>query len=475
MTPELGFQTAQLLVSILLRKCLQMYSLDERNSIIGDLVQESRGVRPAWLRGVWLVWHGSAIAVGFVIDRMARAGAARNAGPAKRGGGRGRLGDGAQRVRQAARSLARRPLHAVTAAVTLSLGVGISTAVFTIVWHGLMEPLPYSDAGRLLRIGDRGLDDPVAAFSSMSMQNVLDLRAASRSLEGLETFAYEQYNVTGDGGPVRVLGMTVSPGFFDLLGVRPWRGRFFDRSDVGAGTAVLSHGAWRDEFGSDPEILGRTVVIDRVPRRIIGILPASFSFPAGPRMFTVLDESAPLYAERGRRMIDGVARLRDGTALEQARQELESIFRRLALAQPKANEGWTVAIAPLSEWMIGRTRKLVGLFAAATLFVLLIAVWWVPVSACSWPRGLSTCSSPCTARPSLVLTRSPSIQWSSSLPSACPCWRASLRDWFRRCGRVRAPLRQASGRHGGMRPRLDARSWWWPRSPSPWFWPPQPA
>ena len=356
-------------------------------SMLGDLHEEYVAFRPRALRNGWYVGAAVLLGTGFLLRRMGR-GVARRAGPVVYRGVRkwrgGMIESLVQDVRAALRSLVRRPAYTVAAVATFALGIGVTTAISGVVYGALLRPLPFGESDRLVRVGDRSVRQEARrgrsaadlSFSSISIPNFLDLRASARTFEGLEAFAYDEFNVTGEAGPQRVRGLRVSAGFGVLLRVRPVLGRDFEAGDERAGAApvvLLGYDLWRAQFAGDATIVGRTIMVDHVATTVIGVLPAWFSFPASPRLWMPFRWDGESLTLRLRRSIDGIGRLLPGISVQRGRAELEQIFARLAAAYPEANAAWTVEVAPLSSWMIGRSGRLLLLFIGATLLVLFIA------------------------------------------------------------------------------------------------------
>jgi predicted permease len=347
-------------------------------SIVGDLHEEYEARNGRGTRDVWYALVALRLGLGYGVSRAV--GSAARASVKIRSLRWSRImriiwpGHG---VRDAVRAMRRHPTWALTALITFALGIGVSTGVFSVVYGALLRPLPYPDSQELVRVGDRSPESALDAYSSISIANYIDLRAASRQFETIEAYRHTLYNVTGTSGPTRERALDVTPGFFAMLGVRPRMGRDFLPEDAAAGAApvvVLGHAVWRERFGSDPSVVGRNIVVDHVSRTVIGVLPPEVTWPGEPRLFAPLPiepSSAP--EARRRRMLEGAGRLRDGVTIAQGRAELESIFAGLSAAFPDANARWTVAVGSLSEWMLGNSRRLLLLAGGATLLVLLIA------------------------------------------------------------------------------------------------------
>jgi predicted permease len=346
-------------------------------SIVGDL-HEEYGARHAGLtRNVWYALAALRLGAGYRASRVLRV-AARAAAAARnlRWSRTMRLSWLRQELRDATRAVRRHPTWALAALITFALGIGVTTGVFSVVYGALLRPLPYPDSHELVRVGDAPESAP-GAYSSISMANYFDLRGGAQQFETIEAYRHTLYNVTGESGPAREQALTVTPGFFAMLGVRPRLGRDFHEEDAAPGAApvvLLSHALWRERFGGDASVVGRSVVVDHLARTVIGIMPPDIAWPGEPRLFTpLLMEPTAAPEARRRRALEGAGRLRDGVTVAQGRAELQSIFGGLAATYPEANAQWTVTVGPLDEWMLGNSRRLLLLAGGATLLVLLIA------------------------------------------------------------------------------------------------------
>jgi len=240
-----------------------------------------------------------------------------------------------QDLRYALRSLRRKPLVAAFAVVTLGLGIGGASAVFSVVEAVLLRPLPFREPDRLVRIWEVTRDSDRFSFSE---PNYLDLRAESRALQRLA--AYNDLGasaVLADGGePQRIAAVPVSASLPDVLGVRPQVGRMFsddeDRPGMAERRIVLSDGVWRRRFGADPEIVGRLVTLDGEPYVVTGVMPARFDFPGGADAWIPL--AADPRSDRGDKDLAVIGRLASGATLAQLGGELREIARRMSDKHP---------------------------------------------------------------------------------------------------------------------------------------------
>ena len=283
-------------------------------------------------------------------------------------------------LRDAARSLLRRPGFTVAAILTLALGVGATTSVFTVAWRVLLRPLPYAGSDALVTVftteaGAAQLRNP------SSPANYLDLRAGSETLEGWTTArAWSPTLTEPKTGPAeQVPAILATPGLFELLGARAALGAAFRAAGEPADerVVVLSHGLWRRRFGGDPEVVGRTLRLDGEPYAVLGVMPPGFEFP--PYWATGAELWAPLVftpedaASRGASYLRIFARLTPGRSLAEARGELEARMASLAAAHPEENRHLGVLVEPLHEPVVSPARRPVGVLLGAVGLVLLAA------------------------------------------------------------------------------------------------------
>lgn len=282
-----------------------------------------------------------------------------------------------QDVRFGFRLLFRHPAHTVAAVLALGLGIGLATAMFSIVYGVLMRGLPVPEPDRLMHVenANPSLDQPSL---EVFIHDLLDFQQRQKSFEGLAGYYGGTLNLSGDGGqPERFDGSFISANGFDLLRVRPVLGRGFlpgeDRPQAEP-VAVLSYGVWMSRYQGDPKVAGKPVRINGQPGTIVGVMPQGFAFPEETQVWTPL-RMDPLRIERGQgETVEVMGRLRDGVSLEAARAELQGIAKALATEHPKTNQGRLAVVKPWMEEAAGEEmRRLLWTMLAACLFVLLIA------------------------------------------------------------------------------------------------------
>jgi putative ABC transport system permease protein len=282
----------------------------------------------------------------------------------------------AQDLRYALRSLRRRPLLVVVAVAVLAIGIGASTAVFSVVDAVLLRPLPFADAGRLVVAWQRSPDNSVP-FIEVSYPDYLDWRQQARTFESMAIIptVNSGFVLAGE-EPLQVQGRLVSGNFFDVLGVRARLGRPLRPDDdrVGADrVVVLGHGLWQRRFGADRAVIGRKIVVDGTPMEVVGVMPPAFRYPPKAEMWTPVVPAIPeAVANRGVCWAIVVGRLGPGARLAQAQAELDGIVARLAKAFPDAAADAAV-VKPLTDELFGPARPALLVLLAAVLLVMLVA------------------------------------------------------------------------------------------------------
>ncbi len=279
----------------------------------------------------------------------------------------------ARDVRFALRMLVRAPGFTVVAVVVLGVGIGASTAMFSIVRSVLLRPLPYSEPDRLANVAEAKRGRPTA----VSPPNYLDWAAQNRTFAALMPYTPGTLTLSGGGDAERADGAYVGAGFVDVLGVRPLLGRGFLAEEARAGgprAVILGHALWQRRYASDEGVVGRTITVDSAPRVVVGVMPAGFTF-AGADLWVPLvltpGDTGP--GQRGAHYLSVVGRLAAGTSIEQARADLNRIEQIIAAEYPDKVGGYTVAVDPLLESIVGDLRRPLWLLLGAVVFVLLIA------------------------------------------------------------------------------------------------------
>jgi putative ABC transport system permease protein len=282
-------------------------------------------------------------------------------------------GDLTQDLRYVLRSLAKAPGFTFIVLLTLALGIGANTAIFTVLNAVLLRPLPFPDSNRLVAL--RETFGPQGYTGSSAGPNVVDWRARSHSFSGMLAFRASSRALVGDGQPEQVFTAMVSADFFRTLGVAPALGRgFADGEDQGVGTvAVLSDGLWRSRYGADPGVIGRTITLSGQPYTVIGVAPPGFTYPGDAVAWLPLEYGLGRSAQRNSHSYDVIGRLAPGVTIEAARADLAAVARELEREYPVDNGGRGVEVVPLAADTVQAARPVLLLLGGAALFVLLIA------------------------------------------------------------------------------------------------------
>jgi putative ABC transport system permease protein len=285
-------------------------------------------------------------------------------------------------IRFGLRMLAKNPAFTAVAVLTLALGIGANTAIFSVIDAALLRPLPYPNADRIVVLyqldQDKQTDTPAPA-------DFLDFQRQSSSFAHLAAHRGLPFNLSGNGQPERVEGAVVTSDFFAALGVQAVRGRTIQPDlDPPGGTsvAVLGYGLWQRRFGGDANIVGRAIEVDGVSRIVVGIMPPGFAFPAGTELWTSSRFAAvphPLRptedpaAVRDSHYFESFGRLKPGVTLAQATAEVDTITKRLKQQYGDKEEGFGATLVPLRQDLVGETRPALLILLGAVALVLLIA------------------------------------------------------------------------------------------------------
>ena len=284
-----------------------------------------------------------------------------------------------QDVRSALRVMRHRPLFAAGVVLMLGLGIGATTAIFSVVDGVLLRALPFQDQDRLVQVWGTVPARNITR-ASLSEANFWDVLERNRTLEDYGSWHGESYTLTeGDAPPERVNGAFVSVGFFRALRPTPVLGRLFQPGDEASPYAdnalvLLSHRLWTRRFGADPAIVGRVIALDSRPRQVIGVLPPGTPWLGAADVFVTMGKRAN--ANRGSWEYSSVGRLKPGVTIDQARADLERVARELAAEYPEPNAGMGMAVAGSSEWIAPEAlrRTLLMLLGATSLLMLITCV-----------------------------------------------------------------------------------------------------
>ncbi len=280
-----------------------------------------------------------------------------------------------QDVRYGLRVLAKNPSFTAIAVLTLALGIGANTALFSVVNGVLLNPLPFPSPDELVAVYTKS---PTFQESSISYPNFLDWQKDSHSFASLCAFRADDFNMTGAGEPQRVHTHMISAEFFSALGMQPLLGRAFrpEEDKAGAGpVAILSDGLWNRKFGSAQDVLGENITLNGKAYTIIGVAPGHITGLSNTDIFVPIGQwNDPTFRDRRISMgMNSIGRLKAGVNLDQARAEMSRIAENLAVAYPEANKGSGISLIPLKTDVVGNVKGILLVLLGAVSFVLLIA------------------------------------------------------------------------------------------------------
>ena len=290
-----------------------------------------------------------------------------------------------QDLRFATRMLRKSPSFTAVAVLTLALGIGANTAIFSVVSAVLFRPLPYKDANQLVQLighdQKRGVD-----FDWVSFGNFHDWAEQSKSFQHMAAYKFHGFNLTNVGEAQVLFGIKVSANLLPTLGAEPILGRNFRPDEDAPGRdyeVILSYDIWRQSFGADPQIVGKTLTFNDEPYTVIGVMPASFSFPPTIPITSSLPSRKTQFltplgmdfnsGQRDWNMLGVIARLKPDAAIEKAQADISTVARNLELQYPAQDGGVTVRVEPLLDQVVGDVRPALWIFLVAISLVLLVA------------------------------------------------------------------------------------------------------
>jgi putative ABC transport system permease protein len=278
-----------------------------------------------------------------------------------------------QDLRYSARMLAHSPGFAIVALLTLALGIGANTAIFSFVDGVLLKPLPYENGDRIVRVMER---PPQGGINGISTLNFLDWQRDNTVFDFMAAQTGGQVTLTGVSEPVQLRGARVSSRYFDIFGINAVMGRTFlpDEDQLGKDhVVILSHALWVTQFGADPSIINRTILLDNEPHTVIGVLPAGSAFDRAFNQLWRPLAFEPSNMTRNFHWFAAFARLKKGISLEQARAQMNAIGARIEKEFPDSNKGWGVSVERYADIIVGpEMRTALWVLMAATGMVLLI-------------------------------------------------------------------------------------------------------
>ena len=278
-------------------------------------------------------------------------------------------------VRYAARNLFRRPGFTIIAVITLALGIGANTAIFSAINALLLKPLPFPELDRVVAVWDK-LPSRGLQRNEVTVANYLDWQSQTQSFEQLALYRWWSANLTGIDPPERIQGFLVTANFLDTTGMKPIMGRNFlpEENQPGKGAvAVITHSLWQRRFGGDPNILNKTITINSITRTVVGVMPERFNFPKGAEVYAPLPMTPELMKSRGDHSYYVLGRLKPGASIPGAQAELDNITARLEQQFPETNKGWGATIFPIVADTVRTYDTALWIMMGAVGFVLLIA------------------------------------------------------------------------------------------------------
>ena len=275
-------------------------------------------------------------------------------------------------------------MFALTIILTLALGIGSTTAIFSLVYAVMLKPLPFPESDRLVWLSQEDHSSGAAIPESLSYPDYFDWRAQNRTLTGIASFRSANATLTGLGKAQHLNSQTVSSNFFQVLGAAPMLGRDFlwEEEKPGHRGVMLNYAFWQSRFGANPQVVGQPVTLNGLQYTVVGVMPRGFNFPIqqpSVDLWTSLaaeaEGTSPLTGQRGADTLEVIGRLRPTVPLKQAKAELSVIARNLAKQYPDTNKWYTTAVVqPEFEHLVGDTRPGLQVLFGAVVLVLLIAV-----------------------------------------------------------------------------------------------------
>lgn len=285
-----------------------------------------------------------------------------------------------QNLRYGVRMLAKYPGFTAVTVLTLALGIGANTAIFSVVYAALLRQLPYYQPEKLFKLAETRQQHPGvdASDAAASYPDFLDWKRTSKSFQALAAMSGDGFTLSGNGDPKVTNAAQVTANFFSTLGVKPALGRDFidgDQQYDSPRVAILTYSLWRSEFGGDPQIVGRTIRLDNKPVTVVGVLPGNFEFAPSQsaQLWVPLHPSEDTVGRRNLRWLNVLGRLVPGVSASQAKAELEGIMAQLAREYPKQDASTYFLMGSLRDQIVGKIRPLLLVLFGAVGFVLLIA------------------------------------------------------------------------------------------------------
>ncbi|MGB9469805.1 MAG: ABC transporter permease [Candidatus Acidiferrum sp.] len=274
------------------------------------------------------------------------------------------------------RLLKKSPAFTIISILTLALGIGANTAIFSVVHSVLLRSLPFPRPSALVYLSARStlFDFP---YLGLSLLDLSDVRSTATSFSSIAVFQDSPKELSSDGKPQRLECSEVTEDFFPVLGLRPLYGRAFTNADMQPGTrsVILSNALWKDRFAADPAVIGKSIMLDAQPHTIIGVMPAQppLGFATDSQLFTAFIPTKEQLADRGNHAYSVIARLKPRVSVASAEAELSTISARLSSAYPDVDKDWSIHATSLKQFLLGDAQAPLAILFCAVGFVLLIA------------------------------------------------------------------------------------------------------
>ncbi len=278
-------------------------------------------------------------------------------------------------ARYALRNLLRRPGFTLIAVVTLALGIGANTAIFSAINALLLKPLPFPELDRVVTVWDT-VPSRGVMHNEVTIANYLDWKAQNQSFEEMALYRWWNANLIGGDSPERIQGFLVTANFLDAVGMKPIMGRNFSAEENQPGkdaVAVITHSLWQRRFGADPNIVNQSITVNGVGRTVIGVMPERFNYPKGAEIYAPLAMTPELMKNRLSHSYYVVGRLKPGVSIESSQTEVNNLTARLEQQFPETNKGWGAIVIPVLADTVRMYDTALWVMMAAVGFVLLIA------------------------------------------------------------------------------------------------------
>jgi putative ABC transport system permease protein len=281
-----------------------------------------------------------------------------------------------QDVRYASRTLVRKPGFTAIAVLTLALGIGANTAIFSVIEAVMLRPLPFKDAERIVRVDEKHDQFSYYHFTYASFLDLLDSGRQDDSLQDISAYRQWSFNLTDGGEPEQTEGALVSADFFPALGIQPELGRFFSTEEDQpghGGVVVIGDALWRRRFGADSAVIGKTIQVNGAGKIVIGVMPHGFDFPTKSALWSPLEAGGSLSTNRRSHLLTVIARLKGSAVATQAQAELSGVAERIERQNPGVDPGIRIEVAGLRERIAGPFRPALLILLSAVGLILLIA------------------------------------------------------------------------------------------------------